>query len=65
MKNINIKIEEKDVGNNKISYDQNSSGFWRGHFSLNFIDWEKDGKPESEKIFNDIIKELDKKNKGK
>ena len=65
MENINIKIGEKDAGNNKISYKQNSSGFWRGEFTLNFIDWEQDGKPKSEQILNDVIKELDKKNKGK
>lgn len=63
MKNVNIKIEELDVGNNKISYKQNSSGFWRGEFTLNFIDWEKEGKPKSEQILNDVIKTLNGKNK--
>lgn len=65
MGNVNIKIEELDAGNNRISYKQNSSGFWRGEFTLNFIDWDNEGKPKSEKILNDVIKTLDQKNKGK
>lgn len=65
MKNVNIKIEELDAGNNKISYKQNSSGFWRGEFTLNFIDWDKDGKPKSEKILNDVIETLNERNNGK
>lgn len=64
MGNVNIKIEELDAGNNKITYKQNSSGFWRGEFTLNFIDWDKDGKPKSEKILNDVINILNGKNKN-
>lgn len=61
MKNVNIKIEEMDAGNNKISYKQNSSGFWRGEFTINFTDYNK-GKKLADRILDDMIKTLNVKN---